>query len=470
MAMNRRAFLQTSACLTAGLLTGRPAWGQDRPPNVVFILVDDLGWRDVGCYGSSVFETPHIDRLADEGMRFTQAYANCPVCSPSRAALMTGKNPARIGFTGHITAILAHRHPEGSRILPPDDRQYLAHEEVTLAEAVKAAGYTSASIGKWHLGQEGYWPTDHGFDVNVAGWTHGSPPDHFYPYEAPDKPWNPSIPTMSGGEPGEYLTDRLTDEAIAFVREHRDRPFFLYLTHYAVHTPLQAPEELVEKYRNKLDGTEGVDPIYAAMVESLDTNVGRLLAEVDALGLTDNTLVVFYSDNGGLSSATNNAPLREGKAWLYEGGIRVPLIVKWPGTVAPGAVCDAPVIGSDLYLTICEAAGSKSQPGTDLDAVSLMPLLEGADHIDREPMVWYYPHYGLSMRPGAALRKGDYKVIEWYDPQGVELYNLADDPSETRDLASAMPERAEAMRAELEAYLDRVNTIRHRPNPDYTGE
>ncbi|MCL4692584.1 MAG: sulfatase, partial [Candidatus Hydrogenedentes bacterium] len=310
-AFSRRQFLAAAA---AALPAIRLAGAQEakRPPNVVLILVDDLGWRDLGCYGrGDVFETPNIDRLATQGMRFTQAYANCPVCSPSRAALLTGKDPARLHFTGHITAIGKHRYPDDSRIIPPDDYMYLRHEEVTLAEALKPAGYVSASIGKWHLGEQGFWPEDHGFDVNVAGWTHGSPPSYFDPYEKPEQEWNPSIPTLASREPGEYLTDRLTDESISFIEQNQENPFFLYLSYYAVHTPLQAPAELVEKYTRKFEGRDtGVDTTYAAMVEKVDQNVGRVLETLDRLDLADDTIVVFFSDNGGEEDATTNAPLR----------------------------------------------------------------------------------------------------------------------------------------------------------------
>ena len=468
----RRDFLIGTTGVLGAAWLGGGALAAGRPPNIVLILIDDMGWKDAGCCGSAVFETPNVDRLATEGMRFTQAYANCPVCSPSRAALMTGKNPARLGFTSHITAIGRHRHPEGSRLLPPDDRLQLPLSEVTIADALKPAGFVSASVGKWHLGPEGFWPEDQGFDVNIGGWTHGSPPSYFYPYKDPEKDWNPSIPTLQGGEPGEYLTDRLTSEGMTFIRKNRDRPFFLYMTHYAVHTPLQAPDPLIDKYREKLAGRDtGIDPVYAAMIENMDTNVGRLLDTLDETGCRDNTLVILTSDNGGLARVTDNTPLRAGKGSLYEGGIRVPMIVRWPGQVAPGTTCSEPVIGSDLYPTILDAIESAWKPAKPLDGVSIAPLWRGADHVERAPLFWYYPHYhSESMRPGAAIRMTDYKLIETYDPPGVELFNLADDPSEQNNLAEAMPERTTSMLAELHAYLDRVNAVRPTPNPNWDGK
>ena len=425
-----------------------------------------MGWRDVGCFGGDLFETPNIDRLATEGMRFTQAYANCPVCSPSRAALMTGKNPARLGFTGHITAIGRHRHPENSKLIPPDGLTNLPHDEETLAEVLGKQGYVSASIGKWHLGEEGYWPEQHGFDVNVAGWTHGSPPHYFYPYTRENSDWNGSIPTMTGGEEGEYLTDRLTDETIGFMEANRDNPFFVYLTHYGVHTPLQAPKPLVEKYKKELKGKEKqVHPTYAAMVENMDWNVGRVLQSIEDLGLSEDTVVVFTSDNGGLESSASQAPLRKGKGTLYEGGIRIPQIIKWPGKIPAGSLSEAPTIGTDLFATLAEIGGGSVRD--DIDGKSFSALWDGGEYSPRESLVWYYPHYhSQSMRPGAAIRKGDYKLIEYYDPEGVELYNLAADLSEKRNLASEMPEKAEELLADLNGYLDAVDTIRPTPNPN----
>lgn len=446
---------------------GSPAvYAEVKPPNFLFVLVDDLGWKDLGCYGSTFYETPHADRLADEGMRFTQAYAAAPVCSPTRASLMTGKNPARLGFTGHITAILRYRYPKEGRIIPPQDNMLLRLEETTIAEGLGEAGYVSANIGKWHLGPEGYWPTDQGFDINKGGWTHGSPPTHFFPYENPSKEWNPSIPTLSGGEEGEYLTDRMTDEAIHFIEQNRDRPFFCYLTHYAVHEPIEAPESITAKYERKLKSDSSQkNAEYAAMIESVDDGLGRILDTLDRLELTENTVIVYFSDNGGLSRVTNNAPLREGKQFLYEGGIRVPLIIKWPGHIEPGTTCDVPVISHDLFPTMMEMAGRDTAEFADLDGVSLLPLLTRSGSLPDRKLYWYYPHY--ARKPGSIVRDGDYKLIEHYDPPSVELYNIADDLSETNDLASAMPQLVEQMRADLDTWLKNIKATRHTANPQF---
>ena len=468
--MRRREFLAraVAAMPILGCATQTHGQSAERPPDILLIVVDDLGWRDLGCYGGGdIFETPNIDRLASQGMRFTQAYANCPVCSPSRAALMTGKDPARLQFTGHITAIGKHRHPKGSRILPPDDRLYLPHEEITLAEALAPGGYVSASVGKWHLGHQGYWPENQGFDKNVAGWTHGSPPTYFDPYENPAKEWNAAIPTLADRQPGEYLTDRLTDESIAFMESHGGQPFFVYMTYYAVHTPLEAPEDLVAKYNQKLAGaTTGVEPAYAAMVERVDWNVGRLLATLDRLGVSDNTVVVLFSDNGGYLGATTNAPLREGKSWLYEGGIRVPLIIKWPGEVPEGSVSHEPVIGADLFPTLVEIGGQPLSDAADLDGASLRPLWREGGQLPRDTLYWYYPHYGISKEPAAAVRKRDFKLIEFYDPPRTELYDLSKDLGEQHNLAEAMPEKVKELKADLAAYLSRVGAKMHTLNPD----
>jgi arylsulfatase A-like enzyme len=476
--MNRRDFLKAlGAGATSLAISGCGAATRtlsatselNKKPNFVLILIDDLGWKDLSCYGSTFYETPNIDRLAQESMLFTNAYSACPVCSPTRAGLMTGKDTARLRFTGHITAIGRHRHPKNSRIVPPDDRMYLPLEEVTIAEVLKPAGYVSASIGKWHLGTEQYWPLEQGFDLNVAGWTHGSPPAYFYPYKNPHSKWNPSIPTLKGGKPGEYLTDRLTDEAIKFIRANKNRPFFLYLTHYAVHTPLQAPERLVSKYKAKLKTDQSQkNATYAAMIENLDANVGRVLRALEQLGLADDTVVIFTSDNGGAGSVTNNAPLRAGKGYLYEGGIRIPLFIKWSGRVRVGSISHTPVTSEDLYPTVLEIAGDRTKPPDKIDGKSLVPLLTDKGKLKREAIYWYYPHYSpQAKQPGAAIRAGDYKLIEHYDPPGVELYNLAEDIGEQVNLAEKMPQKTEQLLTKLHDWLKSVNAKMHTPNPEY---
>lgn len=451
---------------TAAGAAGPPA--RPAPLNVVLVLVDDLGWRDLGCQGSHLYETPRIDALAAEAVRFTQAYSNCPVCSPSRAALMTGQHPGRVGFTGHITAIGRHRHPSDSAILPPADFMYLRHEFVTIAEALQTAGYVSASIGKWHLGAESHWPLSHGFDLNVAGHTHGSPASYFFPYRRPGQAWNPDMPNLdlSASGEGEYLTSRLTDEALQFVERNRNRPFFLYLSHYAVHTPLQAPDHLVRKYQHKIAASaSGGDPVYAAMIESVDTSVGRILDGLEAAGVANRTAVILASDNGGLDSVTSNAPLRAGKGHLYEGGIRVPLIVRWPGHGNPGRTVRTPVTNADLFPFIAEVAGLAPSGFGHLDGRSLAPLIDGGPWAARE-LVWYYPHYSpQAQAPGAAILSGDYKLLEFYDPPRVELYRLEDDLGESEDLAGREATTAESLRVKLNAWIEANVPLRHRPNP-----
>ncbi len=462
--------------IAGGSTTAAPAAPRSQP-NVVVILIDDLGWRDLGCYGNGIYETPHIDDLAAGGMRFTQAYSAAPVCSPSRAALLTGKYPVEVSFTGHITAIGRHRYPETGRVIPPADNMFLALDEVTLAEALKGRGYAAASVGKWHLGGPGYWPLDQGFDVNIAGWTSGSPPNHFYPYTRPASTWNAAIPTLEGGEPGEYLTDRLTDEAIRFIEQNRRQPFFLYLTHYAVHTPIQAPGALVEKYSARQSPVEFLNPAYAAMVEAVDQSVGRVLSTLERLDLADDTIVVFTSDNGGLAPVTSNAPLRAGKGFLYEGGIRVPLIVKWPGRVRPGGVSAEPVSGIDVMPTLLDMVRrhdgettSRADDSRDFDGLSLMPLLLGERTKLERPLFWYYPHYSpQAKQPGAAVRRGDWKLIEHYDPPRVELYNLARDPGENVDLSRAQPEVRRDLAEQLHSWLEGVRGPRHQANPAHTS-
>lgn len=439
---------------------GAPDGGRapDRP-NIVLILIDDLGWADVGCFGSSFYETPNIDRLAAQGVRFTQGYAACTVCSPTRASVLTGKYPARLRLTNWIPG---HARP-WARLRIPDWTQHLPLEEVTLAEALKPAGYAAASIGKWHLGGEGFAPEKQGFDLNVGGDHHAQPPSYFSPYH---------IPKIADGPDGEYLTDRLTAEAERFIEHNKSRPFFLYLPHYAVHSPIQAKPELVRKYKARArPGQPQNNAAYAAMIESMDESVGRILRKLDQAGVAGRTVVVFASDNGGQLRTTSNAPLREGKGSPYEGGHRVPTIIRWPGVVKPGSACDVPVMSIDFYPTFLEMAGVGRDPGRDVDGVSFVSLLAGTGGLARDALYWHYPHYhpgGAS--PYGAVRKGDFKLIEFYEDGRLELYNLQDDLGETRDLASAMPEKAAALREDLRAWRQSVAAQMPTPNPDYAPE
>ena len=475
MDMNRRDFLRTAstgaALLACGLGQARLSAqdGAPRRPNFVFFLIDDLGWKDLGCYGSTFYETPNIDRLAREGMRFTNAYAACPVCSPTRASIMTGKYPARLGITQWI----------GGPNEPTPYRHYLPLEEVTIAEVLKEAGYATGFVGKWHLSTRGedrfkYYPDRQGFDVNIGGDWSGAPPTYFYPYEKRNR----ALETMPpGGEDGEYLTDRLTDESLKFLNANKDRPFLLYLSHYAVHTPIESKQALTEKYKAKAEGlpqpagphaqpvygrykTRMVQdhPVYAGMVQSVDESVGRVMNKLEALGLEDNTIVIFMSDNGGLSTVgregpTCNLPLRAGKGWLYEGGIREPMLIKWPGVVKPGSLCHETVTSTDFYPTMLEMAGLPLRPEQHVDGVSLAGLLKGTGTLRRNAVYWHYPHYhGSGNRPSGAVRAGDYKLIEWYEDGRIELYNLKDDLGEQTDLATAESAKAAELRHMLHAW------------------
>ncbi len=453
------------------LLCSTTAARADAPTkyNFVFILIDDMGWRDLGCYGSSFFETPNIDQLAASGVRFTNGYAACPVCSPTRASIIAGKYPARL----HLTDWLPGRTDRPSqKLLRPKIRQELPLEEVSLARALKPAGYVSASIGKWHLGGKGFLPENHGFDLNVAGSARGSPPSFFAPYRLPKN----SPPFFADSKEGEYLTDRLTLEAEKFLEQNQDRPFFLYFPHYAVHIPLQAKKDQLAKYQAKAKpGQPQHNPVYAAMVQSVDESVGRIMKKLDELKLRDRTVIVFTSDNGGLSvpegphtPATTNAPLRAGKGYLYEGGIREPLIVSWPGVVRPGQVCDVPVVSMDFYPTFLEIAGVQGDPRHVPDGVSLASLLKGGGAPKRESIYWHYPHYSnQGGKPGGAVRKGDFKLIEFYEDGRRELYNLKDDLGEKDDLAAKMPEKVKELSQLLADWRQSVKAQMPTSNPDY---
>jgi arylsulfatase A len=452
--------------LSALLLLAGSVLAQDRPPNVVLMLVDDLGWTDLACQGSKFHETPHLDQLARDGMRFTEAYAACTVCSPTRAAVLTGKSPARLHLTDWIAG---HARPH-ARLKVPDWTKSLPQEETTLAEHLKGAGYATASIGKWHLGPDG--PKAHGFDHNLGGYEAGQPPSYFSPYK---------IPTLKDGPEGEFLTDRLTEEAVGFIRASKDRPFFVYLPHYAVHTPLQAKAKVIAKYRAKGPAGNHHDPVYAALVESVDDSVGRLRAALKELDLANNTLFVFTSDNGGLSQLvgpqgwrrgpTDNSPLRLGKGSAYEGGVRVPLLVAWPEVIEPGSTCDTPVISYDLAPTVLAATGVK--PGAEIvfDGESLLPLLIQKDLLQRDTLHWHYPHYHPGgATPYSALRSGDWKLLLFHEDDRLELYNLRRDPGETLNLAEAEADIALELREQLQTWLTQVNAQLPEPNPDHDPE
>lgn len=440
-----------------------PLAGQSRPPNVVFILIDDYGWRDTSYNGSTFYETPNIDSLARSGMVFTNGYSASPVCSPTRAAIMTGKYPARLHLTAHLQGASNRLH--FTKVLQPNARLELPLSEVTIAELLRQRGYRTACIGKWHLGKSGFLPSDQGFDVAIAGDEAGSTSSFFYPK------WKSKIPME--GKPGDYLTDRLTSHAVDFIAENKARPFFLYLPHFAVHTPIEGKPEKVAKYDAKArpENPQNYGE-YAAMIESMDESVGRVLAALRDHGVENNTLVIFTGDNGGVTSlewkkrpVTSNLPLRLGKGHLYEGGIRVPTVIRLPGVTKAGSRCDDPVLSVDYAPTIAELAGVQGLPR--MDGRSVTSLLRGGRG-QRRDVFWHYPHYSPQLgRPSAAIRNGDDKLILFFEDRRAELYNLKDDIGEKHDLTSAQPEKAAALRQRLEAWLRETNAQIPEPNPHH---
>ena len=463
-------------------------------PNIIFMLIDDMGWKDLVCYGSPFYETLHIDRLAKEGMRFSDAYAACPVCSPTRASILTGKYPATVGLTDWIDAN-NHIHPARGRVIDVPYLKNLPTAEHSLASALKEGGYQTWHVGKWHLGGEGHSPQDHGFEINVGGAHQGSPGRGGY-----FSPW--TIPPLEDVDvpEGTYLTDYLTDQTLDLLANKDERPFFLNLWYYQVHTPLQAKEEKVEKYRAKAKAmgldqvptfAEGElypcehkkdqrvqrrlvqsDPVYAGMIESLDESVGRILDALDASGEADNTLIVFTSDNGGLAtsegSPTCNAPLAEGKGWMYEGGTREPLMVRWPSTIKASSTCSVPVISPDFYPTLLEVAQLDAIPAQHCDGISIAPLLRGEESLDRAGIFWHYPHYGnQGGTPGSSVRAGDYKLIEFFEDGSLELYNLHEDIGEEKNLADSEPEKRDELHALLKEWRAKVEAKIPQPNPDW---
>lgn len=475
---------------------------RDRP-NVVCITADDLGWRDLGCYGSPFYETPNLDRLAREGTRFTDAYAASPVCSPTRASIMTGNYPARVGVTDWID-FWGDTHPARGKMIDAEYSDHLPHDETTLAAVLSNIGYRACHVGKWHLGgaKQDSRPEDHGFDVNVAGCEWGAPTGEGGYF----RPWK--VPTLDeSDEAGDrYLPERLADEAVELVEESAgdDEPLFLNYNPYLVHTPLQAPEQIVKRYERKRDvlGLDDVDefeldgrfpaehkkdrrikrrlvqsdPVYAAMVEVLDRNVGRLLDALERTGQAEDTVIIFTSDNGGLSTAegspTTNRPLREGKGWMEEGGNRVPMIVHWPGITdaesAPNMV-ETPVTSPDVYPTVLDAVGIPVPDGQGIDGESLRPLLTDADAgLDRDAIFWHYPHYGnQGGTPAAAVRTADWKLIEFFETDHVELYDIDGDVREARDLSDYCLERVADLRGRLHEWQDEVNARFPAEKPDY---
>ena len=451
-------------------------------PNVLFILADDLGWRDLSNEGSSFYESPHIDRIANGGMKFTRGYATCQVCSPSRASIMTGKYPARLAITDWIGAAEGKQWKRNTKLLPATYNHNLPAKDITIAEAFRESGYRTFFAGKWHLGGEGSLPTDHGFEFNVGGHHRGSPPGGFF------SPWN--NPQMESGPKGELLPLRLGEETASFIEAHKDEPFLAFLSFYSVHAPLQTTKKLWKKYRDKalaagdqpdsrfiIDRTSPVrqvqdNPLYGGMVESMDDAVGIVLAKLDQLGLSENTIVVFTSDNGGVSAgdgkATSNLPLRGGKGRQWEGGIREPYYIMWPKKIAAGSKCDTPVIGTDFYPTLLELTGQTLRAEQHADGVSIAPLLTGGT-IDDRNLYWHYPHYGnQGGEPSSIVIKGDWKLIQYHEDGRSELYNIAQDVGEELDLSDSKTEIRDALAQDLKGWLTNVDARMPIKNPDYS--
>lgn len=456
---------------------------ETQPRNFVFFLVDDLGWADIGAFGSQFYETPHIDALAASGMKFTQAYAACPVCSPTRASIMTGRHPVRVDITDWIPGSVAGK-AQNPRFLHVNDRDDLDLSEVTIAEALKPRNYQTFFAGKWHLGDAGHLPTDQGFDFNLGGFHAGSPPGGYY------GPWK--NPYLKQEFEGEYLTERLTQESIKFLKtRNADQPFLLYQAFYNVHTPITPYKKRWAHFQEKAKDEFGTttspaiaehagqsrtrqdNSEYASMVAAVDDSVGAILQTLAELKLNEHTVVFFFSDNGGLCTLkkpgpTSNLPLRSGKGWLYEGGIREPLIIRAPGVTAPGSVCEQPVVSMDFFPTILDLAGIPLRAELHVDGVSLLPLLKGAPAIEHPPLYWHYPHYhGSTWTPGAAVRAGDWKLIEFYESGVAELYNLRDDLGEQHDLSQTMPEKLAELRTQLQGWQSSMGAQMPQPNPDY---
>lgn len=445
-------------------------------PNLVLIVADDLGWRDLHCYGNNLAETPRLDKLASQGVKFNQAYASCNVCSPTRASLLTGKNPVAVDITDYIPGKQHKRGPRSSeKFIVPSFNHELPLDEVTLAERLNEKGYVTASIGKWHLGGEGYWPTNQGFDINIAGAERGMPPSYHYPYRA-DR-FNFDLKNLKLGMDSLYLTDRLGNEAAEFINTYADSSFFLYLPFYTVHTPWEGRSDLVKKYEKKI-GTNNDsivrDPQFLAMIESLDQNIGKVLDAITSNQLDEKTLIIFTSDNGGLNVEKNNQvfgsynkPLRGGKATHYEGGLRVPTIIRWTGMIPSGWESDEMIISTDFYPTVLEAFDVSLNKA--VEGVSLWSHLTKQIPVNREVLYWHYPHYHRTT-PGSVIRDHDYKLIHYYEDNHLELYNLAEDLSEIHDLSQDMPERTQELFRKLQQWLQENKAKMPTPNPDYLGE
>jgi arylsulfatase A-like enzyme len=474
----------------------------EKKPNIVFILVDDMGWKDLGTYGSSFYETPNIDRLASQGMKFTNAYASSPKCSPSRSSIMTGQYPVHTGITDYIIGTQNGIGPQPTqKLLPREFTMNLPKSEVTIAQALKDNGYVTFFAGKWHLGlSPKYWPKHEGFDYNYGGWRAGSPTTagmggYF-------SPWN--NPRLKNGPKGTFLTDRLTTKTIQFIKKEAKagRPFFADLSFYAVHEPIEAKKKYIKKFKRKvlrlgLDTLKQVirdssashrgwkpvmterivqdNPVYAGLIYSVDQNVGRIMATLKKLEITKNTIVVFTSDNGGLATSegmpTSNLPLRYGKGWLYDGGLRVPLIIKWPGVTKAGSIAKFPVINTDFYPTFLQMAGVPPMPQQDKDGVSMVPLLKGKKSIEQPVLYWHFPHYSNQKgTPSSAIQEGLWKLIQFYNNNHVELYNLRIDIGERYNLVKKFPQKTASLLYKLNKWKQRTHAKIPKINPSYNPD
>ena len=473
----RRQAIQAGALLGLGPLAQRLLPQSPSKPNVVFVLADDLGWSDTGTFGSDLVQTPNLDRFNRSGVKFTRAYSAASVCSPTRASFLTGKYPARLHMTTWYES--AEAPPKNRKLMPPIAVADLPLSEKTIAELMHDAGYVTAHVGKWHLGSAGFYPENQGFDVNIGGTFWGAPQTHFYPYRGTRYYGGEAryVPCLEFGKPGEYLADRLTDEALKVMTTVKDRPLYLNLWYHSVHTPVEAPAQLVKEYRGKIhSGLHHTNATYAAMVKNLDDNIGGVLDHIDSLGLAGNTIVIFASDNGGYigkfqgERVTDNYPLRSGKGSLYEGGIRIPLIIRWPGTGSAGATCDEPVISNDYYPTLVDICGLHGAPELP-DARSVALLIKNpASHIDRDDLYFHYPHYYDTTTPVSAILSRDWKLLEYFEDGHCELYNLANDGMEQHNMATANPSKVSELRGRLRRWRESVKAQMPSLNPNYRAE
>jgi arylsulfatase A len=451
--------------------------------NFVFIMVDDLGWTDLGCYGSDLHETPNIDRLAGESMKFTDAYSAAPLCSPTRAALMTGKHPARLNMTTWYENSGTPQPNDHHKLISPATIGNLPLDEYSIAKAFKDAGYFTVHVGKWHLGDAVHFPEAHGFDFSIGCTVWGAPISYWYPFKGWRTPneyrFIAGLEDLSGDNENTYLTDRLTDEALKIIRHKKDEPFFLHMSYYTPHTPIEGKPDYVEYFKSKIKpGLYHSNPVYAAMIASLDENVGRILKEVEKAGISDRTVIIFYSDNGGSLAPNryNNHPLKIGKGTLYEGGIRVPFIIKWPGVTEPGSISDVPVTTMDFYPTLLEIANitGNEEHNKNLDGISIVSLLkEPEKKLERNTLFWHFPHYYFrpeGTAPQSAVRRGSWKLIHFFEDDRLELYNLDEDIGEKQDLVNKHSNVADELYKMLQTWRKEVNAKLPSFNPGYKPE